>query len=77
MPALTGIGIQFKGQVIGIEAVRPIEYENTQRVLTDNAMKFFDSRFFKMVRQIHRGSFALRDATERDSPRLSGRYIFG
>jgi len=50
MPALASIGVQFKGKMIGIKAVWPIEHKYPKRVLSDNSVKLFDSRFFKIAR---------------------------
>jgi hypothetical protein len=50
VPALASIPDELKGQMIRIEPVRPMEYECSKGVLSDDAMKLFDARFFEVLR---------------------------
>jgi hypothetical protein len=53
MPARAEVGVQLEGQMVRIKAVWPIKYKYPERVLPNQAVKLFRSRFFKVLGQIH------------------------
>src|SRR5690349_23682087 len=65
---LSSCQVQQKRQMIGVEPVRSINYERSERMVVNDAVELFDSSFFKMLRYVHSLcplSGCLRPAPER------------
>jgi len=58
VPTVAGIRIELKRKMISIKPIWSVSDKGSERVLRDDAVKFFDSRLFKVLGQVHSGYFA-------------------